>query len=84
MTQACGAASGFPAHERGVIDLPWMIAMPFRLRTLLAAAAGWLKPTLGVLLAVFGLLVLTGADRAIETAVLDRLPDWRVLLTVRF
>jgi hypothetical protein len=42
------------------------------------------RPLLGGALAVFGLLVLTGLDKRIETAATAALPDAWVDLVVRF
>lgn len=42
------------------------------------------KPILGGALLVVGLLVLTGADKAIEAVLVDIMPDWLVALTVWF
>ena len=41
-------------------------------------------PWLGGLLALTGLLVLTGYDKRIETFFVDNMPDWLVQLTTRF
>ncbi|MBC7956147.1 MAG: hypothetical protein H7Y33_09795 [Cytophagales bacterium] len=41
-------------------------------------------PILGGALLASGLLVLTGADRAIETAVTSHMPSWLIDLTTRF
>lgn len=51
----------------------------FRDKMLAAGAAG--KKILGVLLLALGLLILTGADKTLETAVLNVSPDWLVQLT---
>lgn len=42
------------------------------------------KPVIGSALLVMGLLTLTGADKAVETQLVGRLPDWLVDLTTRF
>lgn len=39
-----------------------------------------LKFMLGVLLIVFGLMVLTGFDKVLETLALQMLPDWAISL----
>jgi cytochrome c biogenesis protein CcdA len=39
------------------------------------------KPTLGLLLLLVGGLALTGADKAIEAWMVDRMPDWLLRLT---
>lgn len=45
--------------------------------------AAWARPALGVALLAFGLLVLSGADKRLEAAILDVLPGWYVTLTTR-
>jgi cytochrome c biogenesis protein CcdA len=42
------------------------------------------RPLVGAALLAAGLLTLSGADKAIETAVLDRMPAWLVDLTTRW
>jgi cytochrome c biogenesis protein CcdA len=42
------------------------------------------KPAIGMVLVVMGLLALTGADKALEAHVVDRMPEWLVDLTTRF
>ena len=42
------------------------------------------KTALGVLMIALGLMIVTGADRTLETAVLDRSPQWLTDLTTRF
>src|SRR5438128_890326 len=41
------------------------------------------KPAVGALLVLFGVLSVTGADKAIETRLLDVMPAWLVELTTR-
>jgi len=41
-------------------------------------------PWLGALLALAGVLVLTGLDKQLETYFVDNMPDWLVRLTTRF
>lgn len=45
-----------------------------RRKEALAKTAHWLKPALGILFIVVGLMVLTGVDKTIETAVLGIMP----------
>lgn len=52
-------------------------------KALLARVAARAKPVMGAALVGVGLLVLTGADKALEAAVLNHLPDWWVGLTTR-
>ena len=42
------------------------------------------RPALGVILVGIGLLVLLGFDRALEAALVSRMPDWLVSLTTRY
>lgn len=51
----------------------------FRDKMLAAGTAG--KKILGALLLALGLLILTGTDKAFETAILKVAPDWLVQLT---
>lgn len=53
--------------------------MKFRDKMLAAGSAG--KKILGVLLLALGLLIVTGADKKFEAAVLKVAPDWLVQLT---
>ncbi len=42
------------------------------------------KTALGLLMIALGLMIVTGADRTLETALLDRSPQWLTDLTTRF
>jgi cytochrome c biogenesis protein CcdA len=53
--------------------------MKFRDKMLTAGATG--KKILGILLLTLGLMIVTGADKKFETAVLKIAPDWLVQLT---
>lgn len=55
-----------------------------QLRRGLGRADAWARPVLGGALALFGLLVLTGLDKRIETAVTAALPDSWVAFSTRF
>lgn len=54
------------------------------LRRRLGGAGGAIRPVLGGALALFGVLVLTGLDKRIETVVTAALPDAWVAMIVRF
>jgi hypothetical protein len=54
------------------------------LRRRFGAAGGYARPVLGGALALFGVLVLTGLDKRIESAATAALPDAWVDLIVRF
>jgi cytochrome c biogenesis protein CcdA len=58
-------------------------AMP-AMRRRLGDAGGIARPALGAALALFGILVLTGLDKRIETAATEALPQGWVNLIVRF
>ncbi|WP_395020891.1 cytochrome c biogenesis CcdA family protein [Dongia sp.] len=55
-----------------------------RWRDRIMLAQSSLRTLLGVALVLFGLLVLTGADRGIATAIENVAPDWLTDLTTRF
>lgn len=55
-----------------------------RWRTRLLAAGQIMKLGFGVLLIVFGVLVLTGVDKTVETALVNASPQWLTDLTTRF
>jgi cytochrome c-type biogenesis protein len=43
-----------------------------------------MKSVLGLLLLVIGVLVISGADKAVETFLVDASPEWLTNLTTRF
>jgi cytochrome c-type biogenesis protein len=55
-----------------------------RWRTRLLAAGQIMKAGFGVLLIVFGALVLTGIDKRVETTLVNASPQWLTDLTTRF
>lgn len=55
-----------------------------RARAGLHSVGGGLKTALGVVFILIGLAILTGADKAVEAAVLTHAPEWLVNLTTRF
>lgn len=57
-----------------------LVARPERLAALSRVG----KPAVGVALLLFGLLSVSGADKAVETALLDHMPAWLVDLATRF
>ena len=68
-----------------------MLALAYGSRQAISARRDWLvrmgriaMPVMGVLLVVIGVVVLTGLDKRMESALLDVMPDWLVLLTTRF
>jgi cytochrome c-type biogenesis protein len=50
---------------------------------MLAAGKG-LRSALGAILVVLGVLILTGLDRVLETALVDAAPFWLIELTTRY
>jgi cytochrome c biogenesis protein CcdA len=57
------------------------------LSTRRAALAGFARaanPVLGVVLTAIGVLILSGLDRSLEAALVDRMPDWLLQLTTRY
>jgi cytochrome c-type biogenesis protein len=55
-----------------------------RWRQKLAAAGPGLKAAFGAILVAIGVLVITGLDKAVETALVDASPQWLTDLTTRF
>ena len=53
-------------------------------RTRLASAGRGLKAVLGVAFLLVGASIVSGIDKAIETALVDRSPQWLTALTTRF
>jgi len=56
--------------------------MRWRDRLMSAGKTG--KAALGILLVAVGLMIVTGLDKAIETALVNASPDWLTTLTTRF
>ena len=57
--------------------------MLFGWRNRLMQAGKGLRATLGVLLILVGVFILTGLDKRIEAALVEAAPDWLVDLTTR-
>jgi len=67
-----------------------VLALAYGSRRALVGRRAWLglvataaKPVMGGLLFLVGALTITGADKVIETWMVDRMPDWMVELTTR-
>lgn len=75
-----GLGAALPLLLLGMLSRARMLALRGRL---LSAGSG-LKRGLGLLLVAIGLMVLTGYDKQLETAILSIAPDWLVSLTTRF
>lgn len=50
-------------------------------RNALMSATGWVKPVAGVFFIAVALLVLTGADKHVEAALVGAMPDWLIDFT---
>lgn len=59
-------------------------AMLLRWRDRMLTAGGPLKQGFGALMIVAGVLVLTGADKVVEAALVEASPTWLTTLTTRF
>jgi cytochrome c-type biogenesis protein len=55
-----------------------------RWRGRLLATGSGMKSVLGLLLLVIGILIISGADKALETFLVDVSPEWLTDLTTRF
>lgn len=70
--------------------LPFLIlgtlsrALVVRWRSTLISAGKGGKVALGALLLIFGVVIITGVDKALETALVDASPAWLIALTTRF
>lgn len=53
-------------------------------RNRLMSAAGWIKPTAGLVFVAVGIMILTGLDKNIEVALLNASPDWLLNLTTNY
>jgi cytochrome c biogenesis protein CcdA len=53
-------------------------------RSVLATFGRIANPALGGVLAVVGILVLSGLDRSFEAALVSRMPDWLLAITTRY
>jgi cytochrome c biogenesis protein CcdA len=81
------AAAVMAAYSAGAVAPVLLLAYgsrrlltgPDRLAALSRAA----KPAVGVVLVVLGALTVSGADKAVETAILDQMPAWLVDLATR-
>lgn len=75
-----GIGAALPLLILGLLSREAMLAM----RNRMMDAGGVLKPALGLVLVLVGFAVITGLDKAIETALVDISPDWLTRLTTRF
>src|SRR5215831_9115540 len=77
---AFGLGAAFPLLALGLLSREAMM----RWRHRLASATQGAKAALGALFVVIGALVLSGADKSIETKLVEAAPQWLTDLTTRF
>jgi cytochrome c biogenesis protein CcdA len=77
---AFGVGAALPLLAIGLMSREAL--MRWRSRMLSAGSGG--KKLMGALLLAVGVLILTGLDKRIETALVDLSPDWLTQLTTRF
>lgn len=77
---AFGIGAALPLLAMGLLSREAM--MRWRGKLLEAGSGG--KTALGVLLAIVGLMILTGADKALEARLVELSPDWLTQLTTRY
>jgi cytochrome c-type biogenesis protein len=77
---AFGIGASFPLLLLGMLSRETMT----RWRGRMASTGQGLRTAMGTILIVFGFLVLTGADRFVETWLVDASPVWLTDLTTRF
>jgi cytochrome c-type biogenesis protein len=77
---AFGLGAALPLLALGLLSRGALL----RWRARLAAGGRVLKPALGVLLAVTGLMILSGLDKRAEAYLVGASPDWLVALTTRY
>ncbi|KQQ25341.1 cytochrome C biogenesis protein [Methylobacterium sp. Leaf123] len=75
-----GLGAALPLVALGMLSREVLI----RWRERMLGLGKGLKLTLGVILVATGVLILSGYDRALETALVDASPDWLTALTTRF
>ena len=77
---AFGFGAALPLLLLGLLSREAMLRWRGRMRS----GATILKSLFGGLLVVAGLLIITGFDKRIETALVDASPAWLTELTTRF
>ena len=77
---AFGIGAALPLLVLGLLSREALAA--WRSRLLHAGKAG--KMVLGALLAVLGLMIVSGLDKRVETLLVDLSPAWLTELTTRF
>ena len=77
---AFGIGAALPLLVLGLLSRQAMMAI----RDRLLATGKWGKFALGALFALVAILIVTGADRALETVLVEISPGWLTSLTTRF
>jgi cytochrome c-type biogenesis protein len=77
---AFGIGAALPLLAMGLLSREAM--MRWRGKLLEAGSGG--KTALGVVLVIVGLMILTGADKALEARLVELSPDWLTQLTTRY
>jgi cytochrome c biogenesis protein CcdA len=77
---AFGIGAALPLLAMGFLSREVMVR--WRGKLLKAGKGG--KTALGILLAIVGLMILTGLDKAVETQLVELSPDWLTRLTTRY
>lgn len=77
---AFGLGAGLPLAFLGTLSRKALVAW----RDRLMAGGKGAKAVLGVILVVLGLLIVTGRDKSVETALVNASPQWLTNLTTRF
>ena len=75
-----GLGAALPLALLGMVSREAML----RWRARMLAAGRGLRSALGAILVVLGVLILTGLDRVLETALVDAAPFWLIELTTRY
>ena len=75
-----GFGAALPLLALGLLSREAMM----RWRHRLASAGQGMKAALGLMFIAIGALILTGLDKAVETALVDASPQWLTELTTRF
>ena len=77
---AYGLGAGLPLMAFGYLSREALL----RWRGSLLSVGKGLKPVMGVLLVMLGILMLSGFDKAVEGKLVAASPDWLTRLTTRF
>jgi cytochrome c-type biogenesis protein len=77
---AFGIGAALPLLAMGLLSREAM--MRWRAKLLEAGSGG--KTALGVVLVIVGVMILTGADKALEARLVELSPDWLTQLTTRY